>query len=117
VSGEFIPAFYKRFLATSEDVRRKFQNTDFEKQNKMLLRSLQLVAAATKGEREGLQELRERAETHDRYHLDIKPDLYDVWLSAVVETAREYDKEWIDETEDAWTAILTYAIDYMVRRY
>lgn len=116
-SEEFVPAFYKRFLATSEDVEWKFRNTDFELQNKMLVRSLRLVAAATKGEREGLQELRERSETHDRHHLNIKPELYDVWRDAVIETAREYDWQWSVQIEEAWMKTLTYAINYMVHRY
>ena len=37
----FIPAFYQSFLMSSEDVRHKFRLTSFERQNKMLLRSLQ----------------------------------------------------------------------------
>lgn len=40
--GGFIPAFYERFLSTSEEVRKKFEHTDFKNQNKMLLRSLRL---------------------------------------------------------------------------
>lgn len=116
-SEEFVPAFYRRFMSTSEEVRRKFQTTDFEQQNKMLVRSLRLVAAATAGDHEGMRELRQRAETHDREHLDIRPELYDLWLASVIATAREYDRLWSDAVESAWRRTLQYAIDYMVRRY
>jgi hypothetical protein len=44
----------------------------------MLRRSLKLSAGATEGESAALAELKERAETHDRNHLDIKPELYDL---------------------------------------
>ena len=98
----FIPAFYKRFLSTSDEISAKFQHTDFKKQNKMLIRSLKLAAGATAGESEALQELRDRAETHDRYHLNIKPDLYDAWLNAVIKTAREFDSQWDDDIESTW---------------
>ncbi len=57
-SDEFVRSFYKRFLSTSEEVQRKFHNTDFAQQNRMLIRSLRLVAAATSGDPEGLRELR-----------------------------------------------------------
>ena len=104
-------------MATSDDVKWRFRNTDFEQQNKMLVRSLRLVAAATMGEREGLQELRERAETHDRHHLNIQPELYDLWRLSVVQTAREYDSEWNEQIEEAWSNTLSYAVDYMIHRY
>lgn len=44
----------------------------------MLLRSLKLVAGATAGEPKSLREIRQRAETHDRYHLNIEPEHYDL---------------------------------------
>ena len=114
---DFIPAFYDRFLATSEEIRDKFRHTNFEQQNKMLLRSLRLAAGATAGDPESLKELRERARTHDRDHLDIEPPLYDVWLQAVLETVQEFDAEWDETIEKTWRTILGYVISYMVKRY
>ena len=116
-SEEFVPAFYQRFMDSSEDVRWRFRNTDFEKQNQMLVNSLKLVAAATSGDRDGLRELRERAETHDRHHLDIKPELYEFWLESLVATASEFDELLRDDIEESWRHILSHAADYMIRRY
>ncbi len=113
----FIPSFYDRFLANSDEIREKFRHTNFEKQNEMLLRSLRLAAGATAGEPESLREIRERAETHDRNHLNIEPRLYDIWLSSVLDAAREFDAEWDDAIEDAWNTILDHVIKYMVRYY
>lgn len=113
----FIPSFYKRFLATSDEIKDKFRHTDFEKQNKMLIRSLKLAAGATIGEPKALQELRDRAETHDRHHLNIKPELYDAWLNAVIETAREYDAQWNDNIESIWRSILGHVINHMIKFY
>ena len=116
-SDDFIIAFYNRFLSTSDEIRWMFRNTNFERQNRLLIKSLTLVASATCGDPEGLRELRERAETHDRRHLNIRPELYDLWLSSVIETAREHDRQWNDEIEDAWRHILHYAVDYLIRHY
>ena len=116
-SADFMPAFYERFLAVSDEIRLKFKATCFETQSQRLLRSLKLVAGATEGDPEALQELRARAETHDRYHLNIRPEMYEAWLECAVETAREYDNKWNDDTESAWTKSLGYAVAYMVRRY
>lgn len=114
---DFMPAFYDRFLSTSEEIRDKFRHTNFEQQNKMLLRSLRLAAGATAGDSEALKELRERARTHDRNHLNIEPQLYEIWLKAVIETVQEFDTEWDETVETTWRTILGYVISYMVKRY
>jgi len=116
-SEKFVPAFYERFLASSLEIRLKFKNTDFRHQNRMLLRSLKLIAAATAGEQEGLEELRLRAETHDRTHLNIRPELYDFWREAIIATAREFDSEWNETIEDSWQQILGHVIFHMTKHY
>jgi hemoglobin-like flavoprotein len=116
-NADFIPAFYDRFLSVSDEIRHKFRHTDFEQQNQMLLRSLSLAADATSGKPESLRELRERAETHDRHHLNIEPHLYSIWLDCVVETASEFDTEWNESTEEAWKAILGHVIKHMTKHY
>jgi len=114
---QFIPAFYERFMASSDDVRHKFRFTSFEKQNSMLLRSLKLAAGATEGEPDALAELKERAETHDHNHLNIKPELYDLWLDTLVATAEEFDSDWDDSVERAWRTILGFIIHRMIAKY
>ena len=113
----FIPTFYEKFLASSEEVRKKFRFTDFEKQSKMLARSLQLSAGATSGDVESLREISERAKTHDRYHFDIKPHLYDLWLDTLIATAQDIDELWDEKTEASWRKILGFVIQHMVKRY
>lgn len=83
----------------------------------MLLGSLRLSAGAANGEPESLAELTERAETHDRQHLDIKPELYDLWLDNLIITAQEFDSEWNDSIENAWRSILGFVINRMVAKY
>lgn len=117
LSSEFISMFYDRFVASSPEVRRKFAHTDFAKQNRMLLKSLKLAAAATAGDPEGLQEITARAESHDRHHLNIKAHLYELWRIALLETARRYDKQWDTATEAAWNTILGHVIHRMVKFY
>jgi len=114
---KFMPAFYDRFLSSSDEIQEQFKHTDFEKQNQMLLRSLKLAAGATTGEPESLREIRERAETHDRHHLNIEPRLYDIWLTSVILAAQEFDDEWNPTIEEAWKTILGYVIEHMTHFY
>jgi len=116
-SEEFIPAFYERFLSASDDIQNKFKFTDFEKQNQMLRRSLELCAGATSGDPEALREIKERSKTHDRHHLNIEPHYYDIWLETIVGTARQFDDQWNDDIEAAWQRILGHVVKHMVRKY
>ena len=50
----FLKDFYDRFTATSDEVREKFRNTDFAKQNRVLADSLYVMAAAAQGGEESL---------------------------------------------------------------
>lgn len=113
----FIPCFYERFLASSAEIRHKFRNTDFGVQNLLLLKSLRMISGAVAGERQALKELRERAETHDRRHLNIEPHLYDIWKAKLIETAREFDGLWDADIEAAWEKTLGHVINQMVRHY
>ena len=116
-SEDFIPSFYDRFLSMSDEIREKFKDTDFAQQNRMLLRSLNLAATATAGEPRALQDLRERAESHDRHHFNIEPRFYEFWRSAIIETAKEFDDEWDDQIEEVWHRILGHVIHHMMKRY
>lgn len=114
---DFMSDFYARFMESSDEVRHKFRFTKFDKQKKMLLQSLQLSAAACEGEPEALREIVERARTHSRHHLDVRPVLYDLWLDSLIITAREYDCKWDDSTENAWRTVLGFVIKRMIAKY
>lgn len=116
-SKEFIPTFYDNFISSSEEVREKFRNTDFNRQNQMLLNSLRLACEAVIGNEEGLKELRDRGERHSRRHLNIKPELYDLWLSSLINAARTYDKHWDIEVETSWNFVLGEVIRHMLKYY
>lgn len=113
----FIPAFYERFLSSSDEIRNKFRFTDFEQQNKMLARSLLLAAGATAGEPSSLREIQDRAVTHDRHHLNISPELYVLWLDSLIATAEKFDGKWDKTVESSWRTILGHVVQHMARKY
>lgn len=116
-TGGFIELFYRRFIASSPEVREKFAHTDLEHQQRVLRRSIELCAAACEGEREGLNELTMRARTHDRAHLDIRPALYDLWRETLIAAAATCDEAWDAEVERAWREVLGFIIEFMTARY
>ena len=66
-SKKFIPTFYHRFQSASDDISDKFRHTNFERQNRMLLRSLRLAAHAAAGHPEAARVRREA----DSYKADL----------------------------------------------
>lgn len=117
LSDAFVSSFYKRFLSSSEEIRNKFKKTDFERQNKLIIASLKLSANALTGDPYSLYELNERAESHDRHHLNIRPELYVFWREALITTAKEFDDQWNDQTENAWKTSLEYITSRISRQY
>ncbi len=116
----FLGKFYDSFVASSEEVREKFRNTDLEKQASMLADSLYALAVAAQarlGSSPAWADMPRLAARHGKADLDIRPGLYDHWLDCLVETARQHDREFSPEVEAAWRETLAVGIDYMRSRY
>lgn len=117
-SPAFLDRFYDLFMDSSADIRKKFENTDFARQKKMLQDSLfvMLVAAGATG---GIarKELVKLAERHSRKQLAIDPAWYDNWLSCLLQAVSENDPEYRPELESAWKESLSESIDVMKSRY
>jgi hemoglobin-like flavoprotein len=114
----FLDCFYELFMASSEEIRKKFEATDFARQKKMLRDSLyvMLVAAGTtRGPAH--KELEKLADRHSRSQLGIKPEWYDIWLTSLLQAVAEYDPEYRPELADAWRESLQDGIYIMRSRY
>jgi hemoglobin-like flavoprotein len=114
----FLDRFYRLFIDSSEDIRKKFEKTDFARQKKMLQDSLyvMLVAAgATSGF--AYKELSKLADRHSRQQLGIDPAWYDIWLRCLLQAVSEHDPEYRPELDDAWRESLRDGIELMKTRY
>jgi hemoglobin-like flavoprotein len=116
-SGQgFFESFYQRFLQSSPEIAAHFQNTDMNRQQKMLKKSFYgLFVFYASGHADDY--IVKVAESHSRAKLDIKPELYDVWLDSLMETVKQFDSEFSDEIELAWRLVLTPGITYMKFKY
>jgi hemoglobin-like flavoprotein len=114
----FLDRFYDLFMESSEDIRRKFEKTDFARQKKMLQDSLfvMLVAAGTTT---GLahKELSKLADRHSRQQLGIEPAWYDSWVRCLLQAVSEHDPEYRPELDDAWRESIRDGIELMKARY
>ncbi len=113
---EFLRRFYTRFLASSDTVAKKFERTDLRKQARLLKTSLYIMMLAS-DESERIVHLERLAKLHSRAELDIKPELYDLWLDRMLQTVKEFDPKFDMETETAWRRVLQPGIEFMKSRY
>ena len=113
---EFLPRFYALFLASSGEVARKFEHTDMRKQARLLKTSLYILMMAS-DQSERVAHLERLAKRHSRAGLDIKPELYDLWLDRLLQTVAEFDPLFSPETATAWRHVLQPGIEFMKARY
>jgi len=115
-SGNFFDAFYEKFINASPIVKDKFKNTDMKRQRAMLEKSLHYVAYLFTNQ-EIYSYIQEIAELHNRKNLDIRPELYDLWLESLIDTVRDFDSDFDDDVELAWRLSLARGIAYMKYMY
>ena len=112
---EFLDRFYEKFLESSPKVREKFNGTDFVKQKRALRASLHLLLIAAQDEkRDPERYLRDVAASHDRAHMNITSELYDLWLDSLLDTVRECDPQFSPDVEKAWERVMMQGIHYML---
>lgn len=116
---DFMKDFYDRFMASSDEVREKFRNTDFKVQTRVLADSLYMLAVAVQGDEESpaWAEMARLAKRHDHTDLAVRPELYDLWLDGLIEAARRHDPQFSSDVEASWRTTLAQGIEYMRSRY
>ncbi len=115
---QFFQRFYELFLASSPEVREKFQQTDFRKQRRMLQSSFyMLVEYVALGWPECQAYLERIAAAHGKHGRDIPPHLYDLWLDCLLRAVRERDELYSKEVEGAWRFMMGAGITFLKLRY
>lgn len=82
-----------------------------------MAQSLRTLAGVMNGDLQALAHLNARAESHDRRHLNIKPELYVLWKATLLDTVRKFDRDWTPYVQESWETILDSAIQFMTKRY
>jgi hemoglobin-like flavoprotein len=113
---QFLERFYALFLASSDEVRHKFTQTDLPKQQRMLQASFHMMMLAA-SDPVGTAHFERLAVLHSQSHLDIPPHLYDLWLDCLVQAVQECDPQWTPETERVWRSMMANGMAFMKARY
>lgn len=113
----FIDRFYDLFIASSPQVRAKFKTTDFNKQKMALRASFYMMMLTVQGNTRAHRYLEEIAELHSSRGLDIKPELYDLWLECLLKTVKEFDPQYDEQIGRVWRSLMNQGIRFMQSRY
>lgn len=114
-SPTFFDAFYDNFLASSPQIREKFVKTNMTAQKQLLRQGILNLVLYARGMPD--TKLRALGCSHARDALDIRPELYDLWLDALLRTIRDHDKAWDEQTAQAWREVLTKGINLIKSFY
>ena len=115
--SRFLDRFYELFVSSSDAVADKFRNTDFDNQKRVLASSLYLMIMAMEGGDAAVAYMERIATRHGRNDLDIRPEMYDVWLDCLVCAASECDPKFSDEIEQDWREVMRFGIEFMRKRH
>ena len=107
----FIRVFYDDFLASSEEVRALFAQTDFALQRRSLRASLYVMVAASARNQAELSSLSELAERHRA--LRIKPEHYDLWMKSLLTAVAKCTKNPDPNVARVWREAFRSGINYM----
>lgn len=115
---EFLERFYELFIDSSPDIRKKFENTDFEMQKRVLRDSLFLMLSAA-GTTVGYAhvQLEKLAKRHSHNDLGIKPEWYALWLDTLLQTVAEFDADYSDAIDAAWRDSMKEGIELLAAGY
>jgi len=107
-SPTFFDDFYRHFLASSPEVRDKFAHTDMPAQKLLLRQGILNLVMYARGMSDS--KLRALGESHSRARLDIRPELYDLWLEALLLTISSHDPKFEPRVREAWREVLNKGI-------
>ena len=112
----FLDHFYKLFMASSEEIREKFKDTDLTKQTVMLRKSISELVHFYISKKVS-STLYFIGQSHNKDNLNITPDMYGLWLSNLTTAVAKYDPEFSPQVELAWHIILSPGIAFMKYSY
>jgi hemoglobin-like flavoprotein len=112
----FVDAFYDNFLASSSAIAGRFNRANFDSLKRMLALSIVHVAKFyPTGQPDVL--LRVLATRHSQRDLDVRPELYDDWMEALLSTVKAFDPKYDELPGEAWRRVLEPGVAFMKSRY
>ena len=114
-SDTFFDDFYEQFLSSSPEIADKFKKTDMPAQKHLLRAGILNLVLHARGMPD--TKLRALGESHSRSKLDIRPELYGLWVGALLSAVRRHDSKATGEDLEAWEQVLNQGISIIKAGY
>lgn len=111
----FFDDFYQHFLASSPAIDDKFAHTDMAAQKRLLRQGILNLVMHARGMPD--TKLRALGCTHARTAMDIRPELYDLWLESLLKTIMVHDSQADAATLQSWREVLVKGISVIKAGY
>lgn len=115
VSPSFFDDFYQYFLASSPIIHSKFSNTNMAAQKLLLRQGILNVVLHARGMPD--TKLRALGCSHAKKGFDIQPELYDLWLEALLKAISKHDSQVSPEALQGWREVLHKGIAVITSHY
>ena len=95
-----------------------FGGTDFNRQRRLLRRSLTNSIMYAAGSNIVKREVDKMADVHSRAgRAPVQPHLYDYWLNSLIKAIREHDPQYNLQLEQRWREAMGKIIGHFVAQY
>ena len=107
--------FYEILLKADPRIRTLFKNTDFKRQRDLLIHAVVMLIDYADGKPLGEMAIKRLGELHSRKKMNVTPDLYPIWVDAMIEALAKLDPEFSPELEKQWRRVMQKGIAIMVQ--
>ncbi len=116
---KFFDIFYRILLSKSNDIKDRFTNTDWIRQHNLI--KLAIKSAILYAEQPeysfAYKNIHDIAISHSKSEMNIKPELYPLWLDTLAESVQKCDPEYTDELIINWRKVISPTIDLIISKY
>lgn len=105
---QFFETFYQKFIESSDSIKQLFEDVDMAVQKQMLNDSFMYLISFSKP-----NDVIERLAIKHAGVKGIDSEMYDSWLTSIVDAVKVHDPKFSVEVERAWRFVLDPGINYM----
>lgn len=113
--SSFFDAFYNAFLASSPEVKAMFGHSNMAAQKLLLRQGIMNIVLYSRGMPD--TKLKSLGCSHSRQGFNIRPELYQLWVDALLTTVEQHDHLATADTLAAWRTVVQQGIDVIAQEY
>ena len=114
---DLLGKFYDRLLNSNPEIGKAFVNVDMEKQKEILQMSLSMAILYPQDNVVAKHSMDKVRVSHNQANLNIKPEMYQYWLDALLSAVAESDPDFTAELDQQWRTVMGVVIDHISSGY